>query len=78
MPQLSPHLLPTQSTAPGLTTLYFASGSIPADVIPGTSVADTTSPDTTVIPAGTQCSVDDREHGDTLDARRRSRHGQHR
>jgi hypothetical protein len=42
-----------QNIAAGGTTLYFSSA-VPSDVIPGSSVADTTSPDTSVIAGGTQ------------------------
>lgn len=42
-----------QNTAVGGTTLYLTSA-VSAAVIPGSSVADTTSPDTSVIAAGTQ------------------------
>jgi hypothetical protein len=42
-----------QITAPGGTTLYLSSA-VPSDVIPGSSVADTTTNDSSVIAGGTQ------------------------
>lgn len=50
-------LATSAATPAGQNTLYFASSSVSAGamaaIVPGTSVADTTSPDTATIPAGT-------------------------